>query len=131
MRTEKCVNQQNRLLKSCLRSLITKRLVGTSFLLAPSAYRNEVRNARHYAACSIGCSAEAESQIVELAVRVVAITDVYDALLSKRAYKEAWSKEDVLQYLHVNAGKQFDPEMLEVFFGIQNIMDSIWKKYSY
>jgi HD-GYP domain-containing protein (c-di-GMP phosphodiesterase class II) len=65
------------------------------------------------------------------AARIVAITDVYDALLSKRAYKEAWSKEDVLQYLHVNAGKQFDPEMLEVFFGIQNIMDSIRKKYSY
>lgn len=63
--------------------------------------------------------------------RIVAITDVYDALLSKRAYKEAWSKEDVLEYLRINAGKQFDPEMLEVFFSIQNVIDSIQKKYSY
>lgn len=63
--------------------------------------------------------------------RIVAITDVYDALLSKRAYKDAWSKDDVINYMRMHSGRQFDPDMLEAFFGIQNIIDSIQKKYSY
>lgn len=65
------------------------------------------------------------------AARIVSIADVYDALLSKRAYKEAWSKEDVLLYFQNNAGKQFDPLMVKVLLSIQNIIDSIQKKYSY
>lgn len=63
--------------------------------------------------------------------RIVAITDVYDALLSKRAYKDPWSKSDVIDYLKDNSGKQFDPQMLNVFFSIRNVIDSIQKKYSY
>ena len=65
------------------------------------------------------------------AARIVTIADVYDALLSKRIYKEAWTKEEVLRYLKNNEGKQFDPQMLKAFYSIQNVIDSIQKKYSY
>ena len=50
---------------------LPKRLVGTSFLLAPSAYRNEVRNARHYTACSIRSPAGAETDDVATKRRIV------------------------------------------------------------
>jgi putative nucleotidyltransferase with HDIG domain len=63
--------------------------------------------------------------------RIVAIADVYDSLLSKRSYKNSWPLEKVLDYLKDNAGHQFDPEMVEVFLGIQNIAESIRQKYNY
>jgi HD-GYP domain-containing protein (c-di-GMP phosphodiesterase class II) len=46
----------------------------------------------------------------------VAIADVYDALSSKRVYKEAWTEDDVLDEIKNSAGKSFDPELVEIFF---------------
>jgi len=51
--------------------------------------------------------------------RIVAIADVYDALSNRRCYKEAWDPNAVLEELQKDAGKAFDPELVEVF--IQNI----------
>ena len=48
-------------------------------------------------------------------VRIVAIADVYDALRSARAYKAAWSEEQVVDELRRLRGMQFDPEILDVF----------------
>lgn len=47
--------------------------------------------------------------------RIVALADVYDALSSRRCYKEAWDESEVLITIHEEAGKQFDPELVEVF----------------
>ena len=55
---------------------------------------------------------------IPLGGRIVAIADVYDALCSKRVYKEPWDEEDVLQELHKLSGIKFDPELIEIFFEI-------------
>jgi HD-GYP domain-containing protein (c-di-GMP phosphodiesterase class II) len=47
--------------------------------------------------------------------RIVALADVYDALLSRRCYKDAWDRDDVLDAIRKEAGKQFDPELVDVF----------------
>ena len=47
--------------------------------------------------------------------RIVAIADVYDALASRRCYKEAMDENSVITIIHEEAGKQFDPELVEVF----------------
>ncbi|MDM5246642.1 HD domain-containing phosphohydrolase [Lysinibacillus sp. G4S2] len=47
--------------------------------------------------------------------RVISIVDVYDALVSNRAYKEAWTKEEALAYLNEQKGIKFDPNLVEVF----------------
>ncbi len=47
--------------------------------------------------------------------RIVALADVYDALSCKRCYKEAWNENEVLDTIRGEAGKQFDPELVEVF----------------
>ncbi|TAN60308.1 HD domain-containing protein [bacterium] len=62
--------------------------------------------------------------------RVVAIADVYDALCSKRAYKEAWDESAVLENLRSEAGKQFDPDMMEAFFSCLDVIRSIAKRYT-
>lgn len=67
---------------------------------------------------------------IPLAGRIVAIADVYDALMSKRVYKSAWSEDDVLKYLREQAGTQFDPELIEVFISVYDIIKAIRNRYS-
>ncbi|MGS0695050.1 HD domain-containing phosphohydrolase [Shewanella sp. 0m-4] len=47
--------------------------------------------------------------------RIVAIADVFDALTSIRPYKKAWSVEETVALIESEAGKQFDPELVEHF----------------
>ncbi len=62
--------------------------------------------------------------------RLVAIADVYDALSSNRVYKEAWKEDQVFDTLMQDAGKQFDPEMIEAFFDSIDVIRNIAERYS-
>ncbi len=48
--------------------------------------------------------------------RITAIADVFDALGSKRVYKNAWKDEDIFPYIQERAETQFDPKLVEIFF---------------
>ncbi len=61
--------------------------------------------------------------------RLVAIADVYDALSSKRVYKEAWDQEQVLETLRSLRGKQFDPDMVDAFFESLDTINNITERY--
>jgi HD-GYP domain-containing protein (c-di-GMP phosphodiesterase class II) len=61
--------------------------------------------------------------------RIVAIADVYDALSSQRAYKEAWDESEVLANIKAGRGHHFDPELVDIFFACLNVMRSIQKRY--
>ncbi len=50
--------------------------------------------------------------------RIVAIADVYDALMSRRVYKEAWDEDAVLAEMRSMAGTKFDPEFVDAFFDV-------------
>ncbi|MCO6354540.1 response regulator [Pseudoalteromonas shioyasakiensis] len=49
--------------------------------------------------------------------RIVTIADVFDALTSKRPYKKAWSVEEAIDLLKDEAGKHFDPQLIDLFIG--------------
>jgi response regulator RpfG family c-di-GMP phosphodiesterase len=55
---------------------------------------------------------------IPLGGRIVAIADVFDALCSKRVYKEPWDEEQVLLEMRKLAGTKFDPELIDIFFDI-------------
>jgi len=55
------------------------------------------------------------SKELPLITRIVAVVDVFDALVSKRPYKEAWSHEDALETILLGSGTQFDPSVVDVF----------------
>jgi response regulator RpfG family c-di-GMP phosphodiesterase len=61
--------------------------------------------------------------------RLVALADVYDALSSKRAYKERWDEALVLQELKDGSGTHFDPEMVETFFTCIDTIRNIAERY--
>ena len=61
--------------------------------------------------------------------RIVALADVYDALSSQRIYKEAWNESDVMLTLERESGYHFDPELVEIFFSISDIIRSIRQRY--
>jgi putative two-component system response regulator len=46
--------------------------------------------------------------------RITALADVFDALTSKRPYKEAWSIEKTMQYMKEQSGQQFEPKLIEL-----------------
>ncbi len=50
---------------------------------------------------------------IPIEARIVAIADVFDALLSERPYKQAWSIEHALDLIRSESGKHFDPECVE------------------
>ena len=52
---------------------------------------------------------------IPVASRIIALADVFDALTARRPYKEPWSIDDTLAHLRAQAGKHFDPDMVEVF----------------
>jgi hypothetical protein len=66
---------------------------------------------------------------IPLFARIVAIADVYDVLGSKRVYGEAWKEDDILMLMRDEAGKKFDPELIDVFFEVLPTLHSIRDKY--
>lgn len=56
-----------------------------------------------------------QGEEIPLFGRIVALADVYDALSCRRCYKEAWDKSEVLDTIREESGKQFDPQLVEVF----------------
>jgi response regulator RpfG family c-di-GMP phosphodiesterase len=52
---------------------------------------------------------------IPLEARVFAICDVYDALVSIRPYKRAWTHEEALAQLRMDSGKHFDPSVVKTF----------------
>lgn len=48
--------------------------------------------------------------------RIIALADVFDALGSDRIYKKAWSDSEIFALLSEQKGKQFDPELIDIFF---------------
>ncbi len=61
--------------------------------------------------------------------RLVALADVYDALGSRRAYKERWDENSVLDELKACSGTHFDPEMVETLFSCIDTIHSIGERY--
>ena len=56
---------------------------------------------------------------IPLSARLMAVADVYDALISKRVYKPAFTHEQALDVMRKGRGSHFDPDVLDAFFEIE------------
>ena len=56
-----------------------------------------------------------QAEQIPLAARIFAVVDVWDALISDRPYRKAWSHKKAMSYISEQIGAHFDPEVVNVF----------------
>ncbi|MCB0873355.1 MAG: CHASE2 domain-containing protein [Thermoleophilia bacterium] len=96
--------------------------IGGDILAGSSAplvrYAEEIARSHHEHWDGNGYPSGLAGKEIPRAARICAICDVFDALLSKRSYKEAWPLLSVIEEMRGLSGKQFDPDLLAAFIGI-------------
>lgn len=65
---------------------------------------------------------------IPLSARIMAVADVFDAMISKRVYKEAKSVDEAFRVIEEEAGKQFDPEISKLFVELRPQIEEMLKK---
>jgi response regulator RpfG family c-di-GMP phosphodiesterase len=92
--------------------------VGGSSYLAVGA---QAAGAHHERFDGSGYPNGLQGSAIPLCARIVAVADVFNALISQRSYRSAWSEAEALAYLREQSGRQFDPDvvaaLLDVFAG--------------
>jgi len=78
----------------------------------------EVAYSHHERWDGLGYPQGLKGEEIPLSARIFAVVDQWDALTSDRPYRKAWTKEKVIAYLQENAGKIYDPEIVNVFLKI-------------
>ena len=67
---------------------------------------------------------------IPLVARITAVADVFDALVSKRLYKEAMSVDDALALMAQDEGTKFEPVILKVFLSMGDELKKLIKELS-
>ena len=66
---------------------------------------------------------------IPLAARIMALADVYDALVSERVYKKSWSHEEALSEIIAKKGTHFDPDVVDAFINQAHKFIDIAERY--
>lgn len=66
---------------------------------------------------------------IDVCARICALADVFDALTSKRPYKEAFSLEKSYGIIEDSKGHHFDPEVVDAFFAVRDQIESVYELY--
>jgi putative two-component system response regulator len=66
---------------------------------------------------------------IPLCGRIVSLADVYDALTSKRTYKEAFTHDVARSVIVEGSSKHFDPDVVDAFLRVETAFLSIRKQY--
>lgn len=67
---------------------------------------------------------------IPISARLMAIVDVYDALISRRPYKEPMTNEQAYSIIHAGRGSHFDPDVVDAFEEIGDVVAGIAHKYA-
>ena len=67
---------------------------------------------------------------IPIVARIVAIADVFDALVSERPYKQAWTVDKAIAYLETQKNKHFDPRCIEAFLSSVDKVREIHQEYA-
>jgi response regulator RpfG family c-di-GMP phosphodiesterase len=70
-----------------------------------------------------------EGENIPITARITALADVYDALCSRRSYKDAFEEEQVFEIIRESSGSHFDPEIVDAFFQITDVLQAIRQKF--
>jgi PAS domain S-box-containing protein len=94
-------------------------------LLAPIEYLKSALDIPHYHHekwDGTGYPDKLKGEQIPLAARIFSVSDVWDALTNERPYRGAWPKEKALRYIFQESGKSFDPQVVEQFIQLPEIL---------
>lgn len=69
-------------------------------------------------------------EAIPLSGRLMAVADVYDALTTKRVYKNAFTHAEAIETMRVERGEHFDPRILDAFIEIVDVLQQIAQRYA-
>lgn len=87
----------------------------------------EIAEAHHEKFDGSGYPYKISGQDIPLSARIVAAADVFDALTSKRPYKDAWSFDKAMELMREQAGQHFDPAIVQA---MEQVMPGILEVYN-
>ena len=91
----------------------------------------EIAEGHHEKFDGSGYPYQRKGREIPLSARIVALADVFDALTSRRPYKEAWTVEKALELIDEESGQHFDPNVVKAFKkALPKIMD-IYDKHKH
>ena len=99
---------------------------GVSFL----SMAQNIAGTHHERYDGSGYPGHLKGEEIPLSGRIVALADVYDALTSKRVYKQAFTHESAKQIIQEGKGTHFDPEVVEAFIKREDQFLSIRSRFS-
>ncbi len=102
-----------------------KKLGNTSFL----RIAREIAYTHHEKWDGTGYPQGIKGNEIPISGRLMAVADVYDAFISKRSYKPAFSHEEALKMILENKGKHFDPDVVDAFTELADTFRKIALKY--
>lgn len=109
-------------------------IFGERILLEKQRYQlaRQIARSHHENYDGTGYPDNLKGEDIPLPARIVKLVDVYDALSTKRPYKEAWSDLEAFEIILPMRGKQFDPMLVDTFERLwkDDIIKEIKEKYS-
>lgn len=102
-------------------------------LVPNSGYLNEARNLagfHHEKWDGTGYPYGKSGEDIPLSARVMAVADVFDALVSRRSYKEPMPYEKAMQIIKDGAGKHFDPLVVDAFVSADEEVRKVEREFS-
>lgn len=102
-----------------------KRLGSNSFL----GLAQEIARTHHEKWDGTGYPKGLKNGEIPVSGRLMAVADVYDALISKRIYKSAFSHQKAREIISDWRGKNFDPRMVDAFFAIEDQFQQIAEEF--
>jgi len=103
---------------------IESQIEGKSFL----AMGREIAFNHHEKWDGSGYPRGLKGEAIPLSARIIALADVYDALTTKRFYKEAYSHEKAKSMIILLRSKHFDPQIVDAFLAVQEKFDRVRKE---
>ena len=103
-----------------------KRLGASTFL----SVAKEIAHTHHEKWDGSGYPLGLAGDSIPLTGRLMAIVDVYDALVSKRVYKEAMPHDDAVKLIESESGRHFDPELVKIFRKVAPEFHAIHQRFS-
>ena len=100
---------------------IESQIEGKSFL----AMGREIAFNHHEKWDGSGYPRGLKGEAIPLSARIIALADVYDALTTKRFYKEAYSHDKAKNMILELKGKHFDPEIVNAFLAVQDTFNRV------